>query len=68
MSVFNDSQKRALLSGLLDIHRRLAEVELLLAQGADGSPFSRYADDLSAAQVTAIPMCSWSSVTLCRRI
>jgi GTP-binding protein EngB required for normal cell division len=46
----NESQKRAVLFSFLDIHRRVAEFEAMLAQGDRPSPFSPYVNDLSPTE------------------
>jgi hypothetical protein len=50
----NEPQKRALLFSCLDLHRRLAEMESMLAQSLTSSPFSRYTNDLSPAECGAV--------------
>ena len=50
----NDSQKRAVLFGLLDLHQRMADLEALLTQSLDSSPFSRYVNDLSPTEAKVI--------------
>jgi hypothetical protein len=50
MSALNNSQKRAILFSFLDIHKRMAEVEVLLARDADASPFAQCLPDLSPAE------------------
>ena len=47
---FNEAQQRSILFGCLDLHRRMAEVEALLAQGQAPSPFSQYVNDLSPTE------------------
>jgi hypothetical protein len=44
----NESQKRSVLAGLLDLHRRMAEMEAMLVQ--DPSPFSSFVHDLSPTE------------------
>jgi GTP-binding protein EngB required for normal cell division len=46
----NESQKRSVLFGLLDIHRRMADMEAMLAQSLISSPFSQYVNDLSPTE------------------
>jgi GTP-binding protein EngB required for normal cell division len=46
----NESQKRSVLFGLLDIHRRMAEMEAMLAQCTIDSPFSPFVNDLSPTE------------------
>src|SRR5947207_1799156 len=48
--VLNDSQRRSILVGCLDIHRRMADMEALLTQGTDPSPFSQCVNDLSPTE------------------
>ncbi len=50
----NESQKRAVLFGLLDLHRRMADLEALLAHGPDPSPFSQYVNDLSPTEAKVV--------------
>lgn len=50
MSAWNEAQRRAILSGLLDVQHRLEEMETLLAQSLFASPFTQYVDDLSPAE------------------
>jgi|GEM_PF-6084146 len=40
-----DSHKRTILFGFLDIHRRLAEMEAMLAGSLMASPLSQYVSD-----------------------
>jgi hypothetical protein len=46
----NDSQKRCVLFGFLDIHRRMAQMEAALAQGLTPSAFSQHVSDLSPTE------------------
>jgi GTP-binding protein EngB required for normal cell division len=46
----NESQKRSVLFSFLDIHRRLADMEAMLAQSLTTSPFSQYVNDLSPTE------------------
>ncbi len=50
----NPAQQRSVLFALLDLHRRMADLEALLAQAQTPSPFSQFVNDLSPteAQVT----------------
>lgn len=50
----NDSQRRAVLFCLLDVHRRLAEMESLLVQSQSASPLSQYVNDLSPTEVRVV--------------
>ena len=50
----NDSQKRAVLFGLLDLHQRMADMEAMLTQSLDPSPFSRYVNDLSPTEAKVV--------------
>jgi hypothetical protein len=50
MTPLNDSQRRSILFSFLDIHRRMAEMEAMLAECDRPSPFSQYANDLSTAE------------------
>jgi GTP-binding protein EngB required for normal cell division len=54
MPVFNVAQTRAILSGFLDIHRRMAELEALLIPGAKPTPFAGYVNDLSPTEAKVI--------------
>jgi GTP-binding protein EngB required for normal cell division len=46
----NDSHKRSVLFGLLDIHRRMAEMEAMLTQSTIQTPFSQFVNDLSPTE------------------
>lgn len=46
----NDSHKRSFLFGFLDIHRRMAEIEAMLAQSLTPSAFSQHVGDLSPTE------------------
>jgi GTP-binding protein EngB required for normal cell division len=50
MTSLNESQQRSILFSFLDIHRRMAEFEAMLAQGERPSPFSQYVNDLSPTE------------------
>ena len=50
----NDSQRRAVLFGLLDLHQRMADMEAMLIQSLDSSPFSRYVNDLSPTEAKVV--------------
>jgi len=50
----NESQRRAILFCLLDLHRRLAEMESLLVQGQSPSPLSQYVNDLSLIEIKVV--------------
>jgi DNA-binding transcriptional MerR regulator len=50
MSPWNEAQRRAILSGLLDVQHRLEEMETLLARSHVASPFTQYVDDLSPTE------------------
>jgi GTP-binding protein EngB required for normal cell division len=50
MTALNDFQRQTIRSGLLDVHRRLAEMESMLAQSLIDSPFTSYINDLSPAE------------------
>jgi len=54
MTLLNESQKRSILCSFLDIHRRMAEMEAMLAQGDRPSPFSQYINDLSPTESKVI--------------
>jgi GTP-binding protein EngB required for normal cell division len=49
-TIMNDPHKRTILFGFLDIHRRLAEMEAMLAGSLVSSPFSQYVNDLSPTE------------------
>jgi hypothetical protein len=55
MTSLNHAQKRAILLGLLDIDRRLAELEAMLAYNPTSSPFCHYVNDLSTGQLQLLP-------------
>lgn len=46
----NDSQKRSILFSLVDIHRRMAEMEGALVQSTLASPFAQFVNDLSPTE------------------
>lgn len=50
----NESQQRAILFSLLDVHRRLAEMEALIVQAQDSSPLTRYVNDLSPIEIKVL--------------
>src|ERR671936_434809 len=50
MTSLNDSQRRAVLASFVDVHRRMAEMEGIMAQCATPSAFSQYVDDLSPTE------------------
>ncbi|MHB1423288.1 MAG: dynamin family protein, partial [Gemmataceae bacterium] len=50
MTALNDYQRHTLRSGLLDVHRRLAEMESMLAQSLIDSPFTQYVNDMSPTE------------------
>jgi hypothetical protein len=50
MTALNDYQRQTIRSGLLDVHRRLAEMESMLAQSLVDSPFTSYSNDLSPTE------------------
>jgi GTP-binding protein EngB required for normal cell division len=54
MPLFNNAQTRAILSGFLDIHRRMAELEALLIPGTKPTAFSGYVNDLSLTEAKVI--------------
>lgn len=51
MTALNDSQKRAILFGFLDLHRRLADLESLLAQSVQPAPLFPCVDDLGPQEM-----------------
>jgi hypothetical protein len=54
MPLFNNAQTRAILSGFLDIHRRMVELEALLIPGTKPTAFSGYVNDLSLTEAKVI--------------
>jgi GTP-binding protein EngB required for normal cell division len=50
MSTLNPLHKQALVSGFLDLHRRMAEMEAYLAQSDSSSPFNQHVNDLSPTE------------------
>src|SRR5438552_4826377 len=54
MTGFNEAQQRALLSGCVDIHRRMAELEALIASSGGSSVFSEHLNDLSPAEIKIV--------------
>src|SRR5438270_184335 len=53
-AALNESQRRSILFCLLDLHRRLAEMESLLAQAQSASPLSQYVNDLSLTEARVV--------------
>ena len=51
---FNEAQQRSVLFACLDLHRRMAEIEALLAQAQVSSPFSQYVNDLSPTEARVV--------------
>lgn len=54
MASLNEPQKRAILCGFLDVHRRMAELEAILAPEANPSPFSQHVNDLSPTEAKVV--------------
>lgn len=54
MASLNEPQSRAILCGFLDIDRRMADLEALLAPGSNPSPFSRHVNDLSPTEARVV--------------
>jgi GTP-binding protein EngB required for normal cell division len=54
MALLNGPQSRAILCGFLDVHRRMAELEALLAPVETPSAFSAYVNDLSPTEVQVV--------------
>ena len=54
MTGFNEAQQRALLSGCVDIHRRMAELEALIASSGGSSVFSEHLNDLSPGEIKIV--------------
>lgn len=54
MTSLNESQRRSVLLGCLDIDRRLAEMTALLVQTRDPSPFASYTNDLAPTEARVI--------------
>ncbi len=54
MASLNEPQKRAILCGFLDIHRRMSELESLLVPDARPSPFSPHVNDLSPTEAKVV--------------
>lgn len=50
MTALNDFQRQAIRSGFRDVHRRLEEMEAMLAQSGIDSPFARFVNDLSPTE------------------
>jgi GTP-binding protein EngB required for normal cell division len=50
MTGLSESQKQTILFGFLDVHRRMAEMEAMLAQSGNISPFSQHLNDLSPTE------------------
>src|SRR5947208_1418972 len=54
LASLNDAQKRSVLFSFLDLHRRMVEMESLLAQGPGSSPFAQYINDLSPTEAKVV--------------
>ena len=54
MPILNEPQSRAILSGFLDVDRRMAELEAFLNRGDGTSPFSGYVNDLSPTEAKVV--------------
>jgi GTP-binding protein EngB required for normal cell division len=54
MSGLNDYQTRSILSGFLDIHQRMADMEAMLDQSTIDSPFAKYVNDLSPTEARVV--------------
>jgi GTP-binding protein EngB required for normal cell division len=54
MAILNEAQNRTILSGFLDIHRRMADLEPLLQPGERPSVFSERVNDLSPTEARVI--------------
>jgi hypothetical protein len=52
VSLLNESQKRAILVAILDMHRRMAELEALLDQGE--SELAQHSNDVSETESDAV--------------
>jgi GTP-binding protein EngB required for normal cell division len=50
MADLNPAQRRAILCGFLDIHRRMAEIEALVLTSGRPSAFAEYVNDLSPTE------------------
>ena len=50
----NDSQRRSVLFGCLDLHRHMADMEAQIVQSLDASPFSRHVHDLSPTEAKVV--------------
>ncbi len=53
-AALNEAQQRSILLGFLGLHRRMADMEALLAQGSSPSPFSQYVNDLSPTEAQVV--------------
>src|SRR5579883_1102225 len=54
MTSLNPSQKQSVLFGFLDVHRRMAELEAMIAQAGISSPFSQFVGDLSPTEIKVV--------------
>jgi GTP-binding protein EngB required for normal cell division len=54
MILLNPSQKQSILSGFLDVHRRMAELDAAITQSGISSPFSQHVGDLSPTEVKVV--------------
>jgi hypothetical protein len=54
MSSLSHIHRHHILSAFLSIHRQIAELEALIAQGTRSTPFAQYVNDLSTTEVREI--------------
>lgn len=54
MGVLGEDLQRPMRFGFLDLHRRMAEMEALLAQSAVPTPFSQHINDLSPTEARVV--------------
>jgi GTP-binding protein EngB required for normal cell division len=54
MAILNEAQSRSILSGFLDIHRRMSDLEALLQPGERPSAFSEYVNDIAPTEAKVL--------------
>jgi GTP-binding protein EngB required for normal cell division len=53
-AALNASQQRNVRNGVVELHRRMVELEAMLTEGANPSPFSQYVSDLSPTEIQIV--------------
>jgi GTP-binding protein EngB required for normal cell division len=54
MAILNEAQSRSIRCGFLDIHRRMADLEVLIQPGERPSALSQYINDLSPTEAKVV--------------